>query len=110
MDTDTIQQMFRQFGTHDLQQYLFLGTPNVWGFDPLEEIEVKVKSQMEKRLWDIPPEYLSSSDAFYFLMRKSFQYAEGTIWQYAFAQTGDDEPDRNLAQHLEQWYDDKFRD
>jgi hypothetical protein len=101
-----IKQKFRQFGTHDLEQYLFLSTPNDWGDAVLDGLVSKVSKQMEERLRQIPPEYLSDSEAFYLLMRKVFQFTEGAIWQHAFSQMGGDQPEPSVvAQSLAEWFD-----
>jgi len=101
-----IQRMFRQYGTHDLQRYLFLGAPVEWDDDILDQLTAKVQESMEQRIRDTPPEFRSHSDAFYLLMRKTFQFAEGAIWQYAFSEMGSGEPNRSdVTQSLTRWFD-----
>jgi hypothetical protein len=106
MENSKIEQ-FRQFGIHDLEQYLFLSAPNEWGDDVLEHVKSGVQERLEERLRHIPPEYLSDGDAFYLLMRKVFQFAEGALWQYGFAQKACDAPDAAaISRSLEAWFED----
>ena len=100
-----IEQMFGQFGFHDLQKYLFLGVPVEWNENVLNELASKVRAQMEQRIRETPPEFRTQSDAFYLLMRKVFQFAEGAIWQHAFSAMGGDEPNRSdVARSLGRWF------
>jgi hypothetical protein len=101
-----IEQMFRQYGFHDLQKYLFLGVPVEWNENVLDDLASKVRAQMDQRIRETPPEFRLESKAFYLLMVKVFQFAEGAIWQQAFSDMGRDEPNRSdVARSLAAWFD-----
>jgi hypothetical protein len=65
-----------------------------------------MKEHMERRLRNTPPEFLWHSSGFYLLMRTTFQFAEGAIWQHAFSEMGRDEPNRgDVTGSLARWFD-----
>jgi hypothetical protein len=100
------QQMFQQFGNHDLEKYAFLGAPAEWTEDVVDQLTSKVRESMEQRIRDMPPEFLSHSNGSYLLMRATFQFAEAAIWQHAFSEMGSEAPNRgDVTRSLAQWFD-----
>jgi hypothetical protein len=102
----TMQQVFRQYGKNDVEKYMFLGVPVEWDEDAINQLTCEVREYMDQCLRNEPLEFRSHGQAFYVLMGKVFQFAEGAIWQHAFSLVGRDEPQRSIVRRsLAKWFD-----